>query len=67
MVVTELASPVIEPATDGVDKACWIKFVYGVSNFEFWMIGSDLAPSFIVDDLEHMIPLTARSPKRSAI
>jgi hypothetical protein len=51
VVVTELASPMIEPATDGIDKTRWVKFVYGISNAKFWMVGSYLTPSFVVDDL----------------
>ena len=65
--VTELASAVIPPATDGVDKARWVKFVDGVGKAEFWIVGGDLTPTFVVDDLEHTNQLAARSPKRSAI
>ena len=67
VVVTELASAVINPATDGVDKARWVKFVDDVSKVEFWVVGGNLTPTFVVDDLEHTNPLAARSPKRSAI
>lgn len=67
VVVTEIASAVIEPATDGVDKARWVKFVDHVSQAEFRVFGDDLTPTFVVYDLEHTNPLAARSSKTSAI
>jgi hypothetical protein len=53
MVVTEVASPVIEPATDRVDKARWVKFVDYVSKAELWVVLIGLTPAFVVDDLEN--------------
>jgi len=53
MVVTEVASPVIEPATDRVDKARWVKFADYVSKVELWVVLIGLTPAFVVDDLEN--------------
>jgi hypothetical protein len=51
--VTEVAGPVIEPSTDGVDKASWIKFADFVGESKYCVIEIGLAPTFVVDDLEH--------------
>lgn len=67
VVVTEVASAVIEPATAGVYKARWVKFMDYVSEAEFWVVGIGLTPAFVVNDLEHTDPLAARSTKRSTI
>lgn len=67
VVVTELASAVIVPATDGVDKARWVESVDDLRKGKLWVIGGDLTPAFVVDDLEHMNPLAARYQNMSAM
>ena len=51
VVVTELASTVIVPTTDGVDKTRWVDSVDELGKCEFWIVGADLTPAFIVDFL----------------
>jgi hypothetical protein len=61
VVVTELPSAVINPATNGIDKTCWVESVDELGKCEFWIVGADLAPAFVVDCLQHTNPLAARS------
>lgn len=67
VVVAEIAGAVIVPATDGVDKARWVKSVNDVGKRIFWVVGGNLTPAFIINDLENMISVAAHSPDMRAI
>lgn len=51
VIVAEVSGSMIIPARDGVDDAGGIELTHNVGQLELGVVGSDLSPAFVVDNL----------------
>ena len=52
VVIGEISSPMIVPASSGIDEAGWIEIANNVGKTELWIVRRrDLTPPFVVDYL----------------